>query len=270
MTRESTSGVVAAFERLRAQGSAFPSSEDPEIVHTLRVSIRRLRVALRLFESALSDTQRKKLARDLKWLFVGLGQLRDLQVFQTACRERLVKGTPGASPLDRRLQQLITGQRRTLLRMVASERYRGLLTLLASVVVSPELELPKRHWFQQHLRRRRRHALAALHAAIDAPARIHVARKELKKLRYTCELSAGHFDEKELGRYLKTMKQVQEELGQIVDLGVWQRLVRKECRARGLRDQLEAQFERERQLCLSCFELHARRFAKTKPFWPTR
>lgn len=267
MTRTGTSQVVEAFERLRAQASAFQASDDPEIVHALRVAMRRLRVALRLFENTPSDAQRDKLRRDLKWLFAGLGQLRDLQVLQAECRERLVEGTPGASTFDRRLQQLITGQRGAVLRMVASARYRRLLKALAEVVTCPGLQLPKRRWFEKHLRRRRRHALAALRATSDAPAQIHTARKELKKLRYASELSTQRFDDKEVDRYVKKLKQAQHELGQIVDLSVWRQVVRKECRARSLRDHLQAQFARERALCLSGFELHARRFAKAKPFW---
>jgi CHAD domain-containing protein len=269
MKRASDLAVRDEFERLRTQSQALLSSDAPEVVHELRVSLRRLRVALRVFKSSFSEAEHDKVQRDLKWVFAELGQLRDLQLFRAACQERLIEGTPGASALDQQLQRQIAQRYKVLRRLLASERYRGLVQRLAAMTASPERWMHKRRWFERRLGKRHRRALHVLDVASADQRAIHSARKALKKLRYAAELGGQHFHEKDVQRYLKKVKRVQGALGDIVDLRVWQNLARKQCRKRALRELFTAEFGRERDLALAGFEPHARRLAKTEPFWTT-
>lgn len=53
---------------------------DPECLHDMRVATRRLRTALRVFDSMLRGETRDRFARDLRWIGRALGRVRDMEV----------------------------------------------------------------------------------------------------------------------------------------------------------------------------------------------
>ena len=53
---------------------------DTEHLHKMRVATRRLRTALRVFEAAFTDADRKALGRGFRWLGRRLGEVRDIDV----------------------------------------------------------------------------------------------------------------------------------------------------------------------------------------------
>ncbi len=267
MKRPIHAGVVNALEVLRAQGAAFEASDDPEVVHQLRVAMRRLRVAMRLCKGGLERKREQKLSADLRWIFAKLGELRDFQVFRASLQERVVPGTPGAAALARSVEQGISQRRATLLALVRGARYRRLVEELSALVISCEAHAPGKRRILRRLRKHRRRALSALAATLHDASHIHAARKELKKLRYACDLNAPLLRKTRRRRYLKTMKQVQEQLGAVVDLSVWQRLVRKHCRGAALQDRLLAEFQREKELHAAGLAGHIEHFARASPPW---
>lgn len=267
MKRTPNAGVASVIQQLRNQIAAFARSEDPEVVHQMRVALRRLRVATRLCKGALDRKREEQLRSDLKWIFAKLGQLRDLQVFDATLRERVVPGTPGSAALARSVERDIRQQRAALLALLAGERMHRLLEQLSALVATQEAQAPSRHRVVHRLRKRRRRARDALRATLQDPDQVHRARKELKKLRYGCDLGAALFRPARLRRYLKAMKQVQEQLGAMVDLSVWQRLARSHCRSAALRDSLRTQFERERTLRAAGLAAHIEQFTQASPPW---
>jgi triphosphatase len=58
---------------------------NPECLHDMRVSLRRLRAILRLFRAFLPPTSAATLAEELKWLGQSLGAVRDLDVHLQDC-----------------------------------------------------------------------------------------------------------------------------------------------------------------------------------------
>jgi len=71
---------------------ALESSDRVEAVHQGRVSIRRLRAGLQLFEPLVCDEAYQRLDDALKWLSHLFGDARDLDVFQEAT---LLRDDPG-------------------------------------------------------------------------------------------------------------------------------------------------------------------------------
>ncbi len=85
MEGPSATALLAAYaERHRArvldnaQGAIL--GRDPEHLHRMRTSSRRLRSALKLCRGALPKPRRKALERELAWLARALGEVRDLDV----------------------------------------------------------------------------------------------------------------------------------------------------------------------------------------------
>ena len=267
MSRLGSESAAEAFESLLAQSAAFATSEDPEVVHQLRVAVRRLRVALRLFKGTLERELEESLSADLKWFLGKLGALRDLHVFSASLAERTVPGTPGEDALVRSIEDRTAQLRQALLEVLAGRRYHRLVEDVRTLVARLPRHGPRKARFVRRLGKQRQRTLAALRAMLEDETKSHTARKELKKLRYGCELGAPLFPKVRARRYQKCMKDVQERLGANVDLSVWLMLVRVHCRAKPLREQLVAQFNRERALQTACLAAPIQRLSRARPPW---
>jgi len=60
--------------------------EDEEDVHDMRVATRRMRAALRLFRDYLPKRTTARMMRELRWIALALGEVRDLDVLITQIR----------------------------------------------------------------------------------------------------------------------------------------------------------------------------------------
>jgi CHAD domain-containing protein len=67
---------------------------NPEGVHQMRIGVRRLRAAIWVFSKLLRSKQTETIKRDLKWLAVKLGPVRDLDVFLNTKVHRLASAQP--------------------------------------------------------------------------------------------------------------------------------------------------------------------------------
>jgi CHAD domain-containing protein len=56
-------------------------TRDPDVVHQMRVAMRRLRAAISLFKEMLADERRGAIRSELKWISNELGAARDFDVF---------------------------------------------------------------------------------------------------------------------------------------------------------------------------------------------
>ncbi len=74
-------GMVAKFhQRILAMHAGTLAGEDPEFLHKMRTSTRRLRAALRLCRGVVPKAENKALRGELSWLAGELGRVRDLDV----------------------------------------------------------------------------------------------------------------------------------------------------------------------------------------------
>lgn len=211
-----------------------------EGIHQMRVALRRLRSVFALFKKTLGFKNSKHLLNDLSWLARLLGKARDLDVFiaQTLPSISAYYLSEHAEPhqglliLEKKAleaQQQAHGEVRE---MLLSQRYqRLLLSLLSLVEHAPWLQHGKR----LPLNAMASNALSKLHqrllshhghfANMQAEER-HRIRIAGKKLRYAAEFFASLYSAKSSRKYIKTLTELQDLLGQFNDINVTCSLIR--------------------------------------------
>ncbi len=201
----------------------------PEHLHQLRVGLRRLRCALRVFGSASS-------AVDPRWepalagLFTELGIARDRDALAESLLPELKRA---GAPLAELMPGPDSSDPGEALRAAPVNRL--LLELIgfahgAAVPGDPQANAPLPAFLslvQRQLRRMRRQlrADATGFVAGDDEQR-HRARKRLKRLRYSLEFVTGLVPGRPLKRWLARVRAAQEALGYYNDLVVAERAFR--------------------------------------------
>jgi CHAD domain-containing protein len=198
--------------KLAVQRKHILARDDPEDVHQMRVTTRRLRAALRVINSGQT-----RLSAEVRWLTRKLGAVRDLDVLTLALgntaaelryRDYLQEHRDKARrKLDqalhtKRVQQLIL-ELSDLQHKLAHQGQKSTLDLQGVIIAEIK-----------HVQR------TGLRAGADAPfARLHRLRIRCKRLRYQLEI----LDPKPgtpLGKILKDLKKLLEQLGRLQDTRV--------------------------------------------------
>lgn len=212
------------IDQLQANEQGVFSADNVEFIHQARVALRRLRTALRLFNTALPVGFSDKWSQS--WRDVGeqLGNARNWDVF---CSELLpaIIADLGEHPDVQQLtafaeQQRITAHERTQT-WLRGRRYS--LTLIAfceALQALPERDTTRIDAFaNQSLKKRHKRFCRGARIAhtLSAEAR-HEVRIELKKLRYTLDFFETLYDQKQLRAFLHGLAETQELLGHMNDL----------------------------------------------------
>jgi inorganic triphosphatase YgiF len=268
--------LASCFDQIAVNASQVASGEfRDEHVHQLRVGLRRLRTALRVFDGlgAASADAESPLARGATELFRQLGAARDRAAV--------------AGPLQIDLQRALESIGLALLAPVlpgeadavdpaaavrAPSTQAMLLDLLAAVQAVdgevPQTDASLRNALAKRLNRWHKlvAAQAPRFAELDDAAR-HTLRKRAKRLRYTVEFAAALFDPRAVRRYLKPLRELQERLGALNDAAVGVAGFRS-----AAPDDAGASFAlgwlaARREALLAACAPALRAFAKTKRFW---
>jgi CHAD domain-containing protein len=217
---------------------AVPAAEDgrnPEGVHQLRVSLRRLRAALDLMRSLSASSRLEALCADARWLAQSLSSARDRDVFLTATLPVIAKGCPGIGGFAA-LGEIVEKQRQLAyrkLRQALGERRCATLVLglgewietrgwrsdasaeTLGQLVEPAIDFAGHVLSERHAKvlKRGRHFK-------QLPAeRRHRLRLALKKLRYSVDFLLPLYDERKSARkYARSLAALQEELGHFNDM----------------------------------------------------
>lgn len=226
--------LASCFEQVLANQAPAHLGETPEGVHQMRVGVRRLRSALRLFRPVLPADAVRPLESELAWLARELGAVRDLDVFVVELLDPRLAMRPGDKPLER-LRDAAEEQRRArqerLRRSIDSPRYTRLALELGRWLArrgwreqrvdarTARLFAPARELAGELLRRRDRKArrLGERLAELSVPE-LHRLRIQLKRLRYAGELLGGLYPGRTRQRYLKPLAELQDRLGRLADL----------------------------------------------------
>ncbi len=216
-------GLLSCLEQISVNASQVASGAfDDEHVHQLRIGLRRLRTALRLFR----DPAFAELAVQAAILFRRFGAARDRAAV--------------AAPLERELAQALAaaglafappplpatdteGDPVVLTRLGPAQTL--LLDLFALTQAEPAPPAPDAPGLRNTLARqltrwhRRAHADADRFDELDDTSR-HTLRKRAKSLRYGVEFAASLFKRRDVERYLKPLQGLQQRLGAIVDATV--------------------------------------------------
>jgi len=239
---------IALDTRLRAMVRHEPgtrSGVDPEDLHQMRVSVRRMRAVLKAARPLLDRRWADDLRAELGWLGRALGPVRDLDVLLARLhREAAELGgsdTVAAEPLLAALGDERVGARIVMLDALAGDRYTALVDRIAAAVAEP---LPTRTSSTQSdttarpelaglVTKEFRRLSKAVRAAGDDPpdAVLHELRIQGKRLRYTGELVepalADKAARKAIRRLLRAMEAMQDVLGDHQDACVAQQRVRQ-------------------------------------------
>jgi CHAD domain-containing protein len=99
---------------------------DPSALHQMRIALTHLRTAILFFSPMVSDTQRTKIKRDLKWLNAQLGAVRDLDVAIERLAE-IRKDKPQELADYESWSEKRTDSHRDLTKVLRSIRYRRVI-----------------------------------------------------------------------------------------------------------------------------------------------
>jgi CHAD domain-containing protein len=202
-------------------------TDEPDAVHQMRVTCRRLRSALATFRPVLDREVTDPVRAELAWLGGVLGDARDAEVVRDHLTSLLdTQPRPLViGPVRRRITSSCAARYRAAHRLAVAElegeRYHALLDTLDALVIAPPLIGPAdqpadvvlpamvhRAW-----RRTRRLAGAAEQLAPDQrdPA-LHEVRKAAKRARYAAE-SVSEVCGKPARKFAAAMARVQTVLG---------------------------------------------------------
>jgi CHAD domain-containing protein len=229
---------VALDTRLRALLSHDPGARtgaDVEDVHQMRVSVRRMRAALKAARPLLDAEWSDGLRAELGWLGRSLGPVRDLDVLLPRLRglaaDLSERERAAAEQLIGALDQDYLEARRDMLTALNAPRYSTLLEQLADAI---RLPLPTRSATDARpelieLVRTEFHALrkAVRKAGQNPPDQVlHALRIKGKRLRYTGELAEPALGQP-VRRVLDATAELQEILGDHQDACVAQERIRE-------------------------------------------
>ncbi|HEY2193582.1 MAG TPA: CHAD domain-containing protein [Actinomycetospora sp.] len=237
------SAAAAVLEYVRTRTAALREQEPlvrldrEDAVHQMRVAVRRLRSALRVYGRVLDRERTRDLGAELKWLAGELAPARDTEVVharlsalldevaeELAADVMAVGLVPPTLRAD--LDAVFAGRadtaRTRALGALDSSRYRALLAALDAVVADPPLGrrgLHKaRRVLPEELARVQRRVARAMTTALDTSPGVardealHEARKAAKRLRYAREAARPALG-KPRRRWKRGMTALQDLLG---------------------------------------------------------
>ncbi len=207
---------------------AAAGDDGPEPVHQMRVAVRRLRSAIKVFRPALGCPAIEAADASLKALAAKLAPTRDWDVFVT----ETLAAVADAFPDEKRLQRLLAvAERRrrachvALRAFLAGAEFRRLGIELACLAGGQdwqatlgetehaELAMPLSEFAVRVLNRRLKRLTQIDGLTKMAPTELHAVRLRAKRLRYASEIFASLYPGKSANRFLRRLGAVQARLG---------------------------------------------------------
>jgi CHAD domain-containing protein len=228
------------FDYLRQWEETARTWDDIEGVHQLRVTIRRMRSALTLFQNALPKDIAEPVAAEMRWIAGELGLARDLDVFISEGLTAVAAKLPldGADKLEVLAQQRRARAYEEQVRaMLDSERYRRFKQDFSAWLEEraweqPELTKKQSKRLSMNIvpyarklldKQERRVLSAGSHVDRDDATAMHQLRIECKKLRYASEFFRPLFAG--MDTFISHMKGLQDLLGTMNDVAVTRHLL---------------------------------------------
>ena len=223
------------FAQIISNGLLLRRTRRPEALHQLRVGVRRLRTAIRVFGEMVDDEQSLRIDAELEWLAGKLDAARDLDVLLPDTFEPAAKAL-GAdlAPVGRHLLVARARAYRTATTSVGSVRYRRLALETAAWIQvgrwitddrsgpvarrTEPIEALSREVLDHlsHSVRKRGDDLSRLE-----PKQRHELRIRAKRLRYAAEFFGPlHGHKHRRAEFLARLKQLQDLLGELNDVAV--------------------------------------------------
>jgi triphosphatase len=221
-----------SLEQFTANWTAFRETDHPEAIHQLRVALRRLRSALRIFERVLPCPGFRHLRAEAKRLALILGPAREYGVLLSSIAEILPTGSLGSFDFGPLLKMLEAKRLSTY--KIAREQFDGrsaanFIASLQSLLASRSWNCSTSKYGENSLARDlARDALVRLHKRVlkrgaDMPhisdeAR-HKLRIALKNMHYGIDFFGHMFKHpRKKKHYLDCVAELQSQLGRFNDM----------------------------------------------------
>jgi CHAD domain-containing protein len=223
---------------LRANVDGVLEDLDEEFLHDLRVATRRTRSALTQIPGVLPRSALKKFRPEFKWLGIVTGRCRDLDVFlldMEAYRRQLGESAKEVDPILEPLKGARQRAHSSLCSSLRSRRFERLIEGWAQFLESPSeggddvpnddrpiSDLAGERILKAHRRVVKRGSKLVGDSPADA---LHRLRIDAKKLRYLLEFFACLYPEATIGRLVRELKRLQNNLGGFNDIEVQRSLL---------------------------------------------
>ncbi len=213
--------------------SAADGRDGPEPVHQMRVAVRRLRSAIKVFRPAMQCPAVDAVDAGVRALGKKLAPTRDWDVFVT----ETLAAVADAFPAEPRLQRLLTAARRrrrtchdALATFLRAPEFRRLGIELACLAAGQDwhatvgeaeatlFDVPL-DVFAARVMNRRLKKLTQVDDALAElePTALHAVRLRAKRLRYAAEIFANLYPVKPTSRFIRRLTTVQNRLGALND-----------------------------------------------------
>jgi inorganic triphosphatase YgiF len=219
--------VASAAEQVERNRMVLLETEDPEAAHQLRVGLRRLRSALRAFRPIENSNATRELAQHARALGQSIGELRNADIFLEGIYAPVAaarKADPAGFPELREALLAHRGAMRAKARAVlGGEQWSKLQLYLAlwpqTVRDNTKLARPVDNFASEALQRIWK-KIARRGARLDALSseERHEMRKALKGFRYAVEFFGSLYDARNVGRFVKDLKKLQDVFGYVNDV----------------------------------------------------
>lgn len=273
--------VEECLRQIAGSESTARLGVDPEGIHQMRVGVRRLRSAFKMFREVL-PTGADVIAAELKWFGNELGPARDWDVFVTELLAPLRTRRPDDKDLDKLARESRRQRTKAQARAMAAigdSRYTALkLDLLAWLrtadwgIAGTEPIADRAARLLKRSRKRLR-KLGDRHAELTVED-LHRLRIRAKEMRYAVEFFRALHPKKAVRRQLEVLAELQDTLGTLNDSAVGEKMIAEAVHGRRL-----AWAERARAVVDGWYAAlnHAHldklpeawaRYGKTRRYWP--
>ena len=223
--------ATACVQHLTANEPGFALGKEAEYLHQLRVAMRRLRTAIRLFSDHLDSAKMIAIVDELRWLSGQLGTTRDLDVFIEETLPPVTVAWPahaGLAQIRHRVCARRDAAGAASRVAVQSPRYQRLLLDIGAWLVamsnqtSDSLDASRTiklaDFARDALRRHRKQLIRrAEHLLELSPEERHRVRISGKRLRYAAEFFSPLFAAKRSKPYIQELANFQAILGVLND-----------------------------------------------------
>lgn len=290
-----TSGATAfqliardALVQVAGNARLLQRAHNPDVLHQMRVGLRRFRAALSIFRGMLDAEGLNAARSETRWLAGELSEARDIDVFlQRAATPDEIEESPGRAAFFRALRIAQVEAYERALAAVRSDRFRTLLLTLGewvevggwqrlandqqrSLREGPATALAARVMDRLDDRLRRR---SRKFRKIDVEGR-HDLRKLAKKLRYAAAFFGEAFPKhpKRRTRFIAALRALQDQLGELNDIAVARSVALRAVGRRSGELAFAAGLEvgrltQDEDAVLDAANDAFRAYRKTKPFW---
>ena len=215
--------ALGCLEHFQRNESGLSQGNDPEFIHQARVSLRRLRSAIKLFAPVLPTEFVAAYGQTWRTLAGALGDTRNWDVFLEETLPPIAAAFPehrDIKRLHKAAQRRAHSARKSVIGLLAISEYPRLMLEFTAAIytLNDSAPIPIKDFAQQQIASYARKArkLALRHAELT-PEERHKMRIAFKKLRYSLEFFAPLLPPRRLKPYLAALSQLQDELGLIND-----------------------------------------------------